>query len=308
MPNDPSAVSLKPVHAAPLRSANALRGMLLMCLGVMMFPFLNTCTKLLTPDYPVLQIVWARFAGHLLLVVLAFLPKRGLGLFAVRRPAIQIGRSFLLLAATVLFISAIGRVPLATASAIGFTAPLMVTALSVPLLGETVGPRRWAAILVGFAGAMLIIRPGAGFADPAVLLLLGNAVCYALYQIATRRGAAHDTAETGIVYAALIGTLVTSLVVPFVFRAPDSLLDVFLFAGVGFFGGLGHYLLTRAFQLGAAALISPLGYVELIGATILGFAVFGHLPDIWTVAGAAIIIASGVYNAVREYRLRGLPR
>jgi drug/metabolite transporter (DMT)-like permease len=237
-------------------------------------------------------------------VALAFLPRRGWRLFAAKRPAIQVARSFLLLGATALFISAIGRVPLATASAIGFTSPLIVTALSMPLLGETVGPRRWTAVLVGFIGVLIIIRPGAGLADPAILLLLGQSTCYALYQIATRRGGAHDSAETGIVYAALVGTITTSLAVPFVFEAPRSVMDCALLAGLGLFGGFGHYLVTRAFQLAPAAVISPLGYVELIGTTILGYVVFQNLPDLWTWIGAGIVVASGIYIAMRERRLR----
>ena len=287
------------------RQTDTLQGILLMCLGVSMFPFLNACSKQLNiTGYPVAEIVWARFAGHLLFVVVAFLPKRGWRLFAARRPALQIGRSFLLLASTAMFVSAIGRVPLATASAIGFTAPILVTALSVPLLGETVGPRRWTAVAVGFFGALIIIRPGAGFTDPAVLLILGSSTSYALYQIATRRSGAHDTAETGIVYAALVGTAAASFVVPFVFEWPHHGFDAVLFLGLGLFGGFGHYLVTRAFQFAPAAVISPLGYVELIGTTILGYFAFGNFPDAWTWVGALVIIASGVYIAARERTLR----
>lgn len=286
------------------RRPDALRGILLMCLGVAMFPFINTCAKLLSANYPVLMIVWARFTGHLAVAAIVFLPSRGRGLLITRRPGIQIARSILLLVSTGFFVSAIGRVPLATASAIGFTAPLIVTALSVPLLKEAVGPRRWAAVIVGFIGALVIIRPGSGFKDPAVLLLLGASTCYALYQIATRRSVLFDSAETGILYAALVGTVITSLAVPLVFRMPASLIDASLFLGLGVFGGAGHYFVIRAFRLGPAAVIAPLGYVELIGATILGYLVFGNFPDAWTWVGAGIIIACGLYIAVRERKRR----
>jgi drug/metabolite transporter (DMT)-like permease len=177
----------------------------------------------------------------------------------------------------------------------------------VPLLREPVGWRRWSAVVVGFAGALVIIRPGAGLNDPAVLVLLGAAAFYALYQIATRRGGAYDSAETGIVYAALVGTIASTLVVPFVFEAPRSLRDLFLFLGLGLFGGFGHYFVTRAFQHAPAAVISPLGYVELLGTTILGYLIFDNFPDAWTWVGAAIIIASGAYTAARERR-RAAPR
>ena len=281
-----------------------LRGILLMCLGVSMFPFMNAAVKLLTAQYPVMQIVWARFTGHLIVMLVVFLPRYGWRLLATRRPAIQLGRSLLMLLSNLVFVMAIGRVPLATASAIGFTSPLLVTAMSVPLLGEQVGPRRWSAVLVGFAGALLIIRPGSGLANPAVLLLLVSSASYALYQIATRWVAFYDGAATGIVFAALLGSLAMSLVLPFIFVPPRSLFDLALFVSLGLIGGAGHYLITRAFQSGPAAILAPLGYVELIGTSILGYLIFGNFPDRLTWAGAAIIIASGLYIALREHRRR----
>ncbi len=216
----------------------------------------------------------------------------------------QIGRSALMLISNLVFVMAIGRVPLATASAIGFTSPLIVTALSVPLLHESVGWRRWCAVLVGFAGALLVIRPGKGFADPAVLLLLLSSLGYALYQIATRWVSRHDNAATGIVFAALVGSLGMSLAMPFVFIMPQTLLDALLFTCLGLLGGVGHYLVIRAFQLGHAAVIAPLGYVELIGSTLLGYLIFGQFPDLWTWVGAGVIISSGAYIALRERRRR----
>jgi drug/metabolite transporter (DMT)-like permease len=143
-----------------------------MCAGVAMFPFMSAAQKLLAGHYPVAEIVWARFTGHLVVMLLVFLPRYRWRLLATRRPAVQIARSLLMLASNALYVVAIARVPLATASAIGFTSPLLVTALSVPLLHESVGIRRWSAVIVGFAGALLIIRPGSGLRDPAVLLLL----------------------------------------------------------------------------------------------------------------------------------------
>ena len=276
------------------RVPRVLRGVLLMCAGVSMFPFMNAGVKWLSPHYPVMEIVWARFTGHLLFMLLVFLPRYGGRLFATRRPVVQIGRSLLMLVSNVVFVMAIARVPLATASAIGFTSPLIVTALSLPLLGESVGARRWGAVCAGFMGALLIIRPGIGFINPAVPLLLVSALAYALYQIATRWVAAYDNAATGIIFTALLGSLFASLVLPFVFEAPRSLLDLFVFAAIGVLGGAGHYLIIRAFHLGPAAAIAPFGYVELLGSTVLGYLIFNNLPDIWTWCGAAIIIASGL--------------
>jgi drug/metabolite transporter (DMT)-like permease len=286
-------------RTALARSAQGtvLRGCLLMCCATALFPFLNACAKLLTAGYPVGQILWARFAGHLVFVLIAFLPLHGIRLFVTHRPKVQIARSVLLLGATMCFISGISGVPLATASAILFATPIIVAALSGPLLGERVSLSRWIAVLVGFAGVLVIIRPGGTSLGLPAVFIIGSALCYSFYQIVTRRGGSADSAETGIVYAALVGTAATSLAVPFFFRMPASLFDGALFAGLGFFGGFGHYLLTRAFQLAPATVLSPLGYTELLSATILGYLVFGTVPDEYTWLGAVIIVASGVYIA-----------
>src|SRR5438067_10458770 len=199
-----------PDVAAPQRISaarsqhDALGGILLMCGGVSMFPFMNAAVKLLGPHYPVAQIVWARFTGHLIVMLIVFLPRYGRRLLATRRPGVQIGRSLLMLVSNMVFVVAIARVPLATASAIGFTAPLIVTALSVPLLRESVGIRRWSAVTVGFAGALLVIRPGSSLQDPSVLLLLLSSVGNALYLIATRWISFYDEPATGIVFSALL--------------------------------------------------------------------------------------------------------
>jgi drug/metabolite transporter (DMT)-like permease len=300
-----ATVSGEAQHAlAARRQGNILRGIMLMCAGVSMFPFMNAAVKLLGAHYPVAQIVWARFTGHLVIMLLVFLPRYGRRLLATRRPGVQIGRSLLMLVSNMVFVVAIARVPLATASAIGFTSPLIVTALSVPLLHESVGIRRWSAVIVGFAGALLVIRPGAALHDAAVLLVLLSSAAYALYQIATRWVGLYEDAAVGIVFSALLGSLVMTAVLPFVFVMPQSPLDFLLFGSLGLLGGAGHYLVIRAFQYGPAAVIAPLGYVELIGTTILGYAIFGNFPDAWTWLGAAIIIASGVYIAFRERRRR----
>jgi drug/metabolite transporter (DMT)-like permease len=275
-----------------------------MCAGVSLFPFMNATVKLLAAHYPVAEIVWARFTGHLIIMFIIFFPEYRWTLLRTRRPAVQICRSALMLVSNLVFALAIARVPLATASAIGFTSPLIVTALSVPLLHESVGWRRWSAVLIGFAGALIVIRPGTGFRDPAVLLLLVSALAYALYQIATRWVGRYDNAATGIIFAALLGSLAMSFPLPFIFALPRTPLDVLLFCSLGLLGGGGHYLIIRAFQLGPAAVIAPLGYVELVGTATLGYLIFDNFPDLWTWAGALVIIASGLYIALRERRRR----
>jgi drug/metabolite transporter (DMT)-like permease len=292
------------IFSVPRGWSDVLRGILLMCAGTSLFPFMNAAVKLLAANYPVAQIVWARFTGHLLIMLVIFLPHHRWTLLRTRRPAVQFGRSALMLLSNLVFVIAIARVPLATASAIGFTSPLIVTALSVPLLHESVGWRRWSAVTIGFAGALMVIRPGSGLQDPSVLLLLLSAAAYALYQIATRWVGRYDSAATGIIFAALLGSLAMSLVLPFVFVPPRTLFDAMLFCCLGLLGGAGHYLIIRAFQLGPAAVIAPLGYVELVGTAALGYLIFRNFPDLWTWLGAFVIIGSGLYIALRERRRR----
>ncbi|MGE3279640.1 MAG: DMT family transporter [Alphaproteobacteria bacterium] len=284
------------------------KGIILIACGVSLFPFMNAAVKLLGAHYPANEIVWARFTGHLIVILAVFLPRYGWRLLATRRPAVQIGRGLLMLIGNVLFVIAIAHVPLATAAAIGFTAPLIVTALAGPLLREHVGIRRWSAVLVGFAGALVIIRPGVGFGDPMLLLLLLGSATHALYLIATRWVGNYDDPATSIVHSALIGSLIMSLVLPFSFVWPRDAFDLAMLGSLGLIGAAGHYLVIRAFHYGPAAVIAPLSYVELVGTAALGYLIFDNFPDLWIWVGAAIIIASGLYIALRERRLRAAGR
>ena len=186
------------------------------------------------------------------------------------------------------------------ASAINFTSPIIVTALAIPFLGEKVGIRRWIAVLVGFCGALIIIRPGGAESHWAMLLVLGTAFLYAVYQVLTRKYASSDSAETSIIYIALIGALITTVALPFDYRLPISVLDYGLFILIGFLGGLGHFLIIKAFRLGEASLLSPLNYGQLLMATLLTFLIFCSLPDGMTWLGAGIIVGSGIYITYRE--------
>lgn len=273
-------------------------GVAWMLATTLMFVGMDTLAKHLTQTYPVAQVVWARYVFHVLLLAL-FLGWRLPRVVRTRRLGLQLLRSVFLLGATGLFFAALAFIPLANASAIMFVAPLIVTALSLPLLGERVGPRRFAGVAAGFAGALVIIRPGTAAMDPAAFLALGAAGCYAFYQISTRRLAATDAPLTTLAYSASVGALATSLAVPFAWVAPAPA-DWAAMAGMGLLGGVGHFALIKAFQHAAAATIAPFGYASLIWATLFGFLAFGDLPDAWTVAGAGLIAASGLYIFHRE--------
>lgn len=288
------------------REQNIGRAVLYMALAMALLPCLNASAKYLGRDYSTIEIVWARYAGHFAYMVVAFFPRRGLRLFHTERLSVQVLRSALLLTSTAIYFTALLYTDLPTASAISFVAPFMITALSGVMLGEPIGPRRWSAVGVGFLGALLILRPGSGVVHLASFLVLISAACNALYQILTRRLATRDTAEASNTYIAVVGFVLTSLVVPFFWTTPSSLLDLVLFASLGVFGGFGHYFIVKALEWGPAGVVAPLNYGQLIGTVIIGYAVFREFPDEWTWLGAVVIISSGLYIFYRERKLRRL--
>jgi drug/metabolite transporter (DMT)-like permease len=193
--------------------------------------------------------------------------------------------------------------PLADVHAVLALTPLVVTALSVPLLKEQVGPRRWAAVGAGFLGVLIVLRPGLGVMHPAALVALLAVLLYALYQILTRLAGRFDSSETSLLWQLVVGSLVLSFVVPFVWR-PPAVQHWPLFVVVAALGGVGHYCLIKALQLAPASVVQPFTYTLLLWAVVIGFVGFGDLPDGWTLLGGALIVAAGTYTAVREHRLR----
>jgi drug/metabolite transporter (DMT)-like permease len=290
------------VSEAQRRGDDLNRAVLYMIAAAVLIPLLNASAKYLAASYPILEIAWARYAGHFIYMLLFFAPRRGLRLLACSRPALQLVRSTLLCVATVIFISGLPYVPLTTAAAISFTGPFIVTALAPLVLGERVGPLRWLAVAIGFLGALVVVRPGMEGTNAAAFLFFGSAFASALYQLLTRKLAAHDPAETSITYIALAGFILTTIPLPFIWETPQTSLDAVLFLSLGLFGGFGHYFLVRAFELAPAPFVSPFNYLQLIGAALLGFIVFGQLPDLFVWIGAAIIAGSGIFILYAERR------
>jgi drug/metabolite transporter (DMT)-like permease len=285
----------------PTPAARHALGIGLTVLAVFMFTMMDTIGKTLTATYPVQQVVWARYFFSLL-VLLLLIPPLGVGrLVRTRHLGLQIGRGALVALATLCLFTAIRVVPLADAYAITFTAPLLVTLFSIPLLGERVGWRRWSAILIGFTGVLIVIRPGIGAMHWALLMPLVTAVCFALYQILTRKvaGMAGETAFALLFYLSLVGAVVLSAIMPFFWR-PVAPQHWGWMAAMGFLGALGHLLLIRALTLTPASLVAPFTYSQIILAIALGYLVFGDLPDAWMLIGCAVIIGSGLYVFYRE--------
>lgn len=280
------------------RSDAPLRGIVLMCAAVLSFVCMTTLVKYLSDTYPVPMIIWARYFFHFALILVLF-PRRAPRLLESRRKWLQVLRSVLVLLATLCMFTAVSLMPLADVISITFVAPLFVTGLSVLVLREKVGPRRWAAVAAGFLGVLVVMRPGVGVFQWAALLALGQAVLYGSYQIATRFGAGDAKPLNALFYTALVGAAAASLFVPWYWATPD-LTGWLLLALTGVFGGLGHLAIIMAYDRAEAAVIAPFGYTELLWALLFGFVVFGDFPDRWTLIGASIIAASGLYVLHRE--------
>jgi drug/metabolite transporter (DMT)-like permease len=276
-------------------------GIGLMVLAILLFTVMDTLGKELTDRYPVPQVVWARYFFQFALMLL-LIPRVGfLKLVRTAQPGIQLWRGVLLAISTLCLIGAISFVPLADAYTITFTAPLLVTVFSIPLLGERVGWRRWSAVLAGFAGVLIVIRPGFGATHWALALPLITALGFALYQILTRKVSAvpGESPLAMLFYLACVGTAIMTLLVPFFWREVAPV-DWLTMTAMGALGGLGHLILIRALTIAPASLLAPFAYSQIVWALALGYLVFGDLPDRWMLIGCGVIVASGLYVFYRE--------
>jgi drug/metabolite transporter (DMT)-like permease len=285
---------------ATLLTNRPLLGIGFMMLSATLLPAMNAFGKHLAAEYPPQQVIWARLTTHLLWMLVLFMPRSGLALFRTSRPWTQLSLSLIMLVSTTLFFFALPHVGLAKGSTIIFVSPFLVMLLAAPILGELLSWRRFLAVLAGFAGVVVVIRPSPGALDWPSLGILASSALYALFQVMARRAAAVDRPETSTLYAVLAGAIVMSAVVPLDFVAPRSLRDAAMMASMGLLGALGHYCVARALSYADAGLVSPFNYWQLAGAVVLGYAMFGDLPDAWTWTGAGIIVAAGVALAWSE--------
>lgn len=277
----------------------ALTGIVLMLLAMSVVPVMDGIAKELSARYSVLEIVWARYFFHLLYLLPVVLYRYGLSSLKPRYPLLQIIRGGLLLVSTIFFFAAIAVMPIADALALVFISPILVTALSPVLLGEHVGVRRWSAVIVGFLGALIIVRPGLVAIHGGTLLAIGAGVSYALYIIATRKLSGSAPPLVTLAFTAVLGAVVMSVAVPFHWTTPGGA-DLALMAGMGVCAAIGHYMIIKAFEYAPASVLAPFGYSEIVMATVVGFVAFGDFPDAWTWAGVAVIILSGIYISLRE--------
>jgi drug/metabolite transporter (DMT)-like permease len=288
----------------PLPARQTLTGIFLILGAGFLFTVMDATAKHLAQTYPVVEIAWGRYLFATLSLPLILHRFGGLATIRSNRLGLQLLRSFFLLCSTVVFWLAVKFIPLADATAISFVGPLMLTALSVPFLKEKVGPRRWAAVLLGFGASLVIIRPGWGMAEPAALLPLLSSAAFAAYAICTRLLSRSDGWTTTLIWSSLLGLILLSLWAPFDWRSPD-LAGWLILAFLGAIGSLGHLLLILAYARAPASTLAPLSYVQLIWSTGIGLVWFGNFPDRWTLTGGAIIAASGLYVIHRERLRRG---
>ena len=273
-----------------------LAGILFMCGAGVLFPVMNGFAKFLGESgYDSLQVSWARAFGHILFMLAAFVPRFGLTMLRPRRPGMQLLRSALLMISNLSFFFAIVSLPIAKAATISLTAPLVVALLAWPLLGERTTVGRLVALGVGFLGVVIVIRPGTELFQWASLFVVVSATGYALYQILTRYIAGVDSPETSAIYSSIVGAFGLILVLPFVWRTPETLRDILYFCSLGVLGALGHYCVARALHYAPANIVSPFQYMQLLGSVAVGYLFFGNFPDFLGWVGAAIIVAAGLY-------------
>lgn len=290
-------------HVRPIEERR-LTGIAFALIGYFCFTIIDSCAKWLSlAGLPTTEVVFLRYAGQLLLVTAIFLPSRGIELVRTRSPWLEIARALCLLGSTVTNFIAIRYLPLTVTASIAFTMPLILCAISIPFLGEQVGWRRWLAILVGFVGVLIIVRPGTDSFHPAAFASLAGAVFTAFYMLLTRKLAGVDSVTTQQFYAGLVATICIATVAFNGWAWPSNPAGWFALVLIGLSALIGHQFLTTAHRYAPATVLAPFGYFQIIFMTTSSWLIFSQPPDMWIFIGAPIVIASGLYIWLRERQL-----
>ncbi|MFK7891757.1 MAG: DMT family transporter [Granulosicoccus sp.] len=282
-----------------MKPANERSGVVYMLGAMFLFATADAHAKYLTAYFHPTQIIWFRQLG-LVIGVLYLIYRHGSVLFVTQQRSMQICRGILVVLSSVLFVSAIKYVALADAVAASFVAPFFVTIFGVLILGEKVGIRRWAAVVLGFIGAFIIVRPGLGLVHPAALLVVLAAAIYAMRQVIGRYLSRSDKTLTTITYTALTSGILISIPLPWFWKTPEALSLWMLLISMSVLAGIGEVLLISALEAAKAATVAPIHYTLIIWGTGYGYLFFNQFPDRWTWVGTAIIVAAGMYNLRRE--------
>lgn len=294
-------------ESASAEAHRRIVGIGLMVAAFATFALLDAMAKYLVVSIGVGLIVFARYALSFVFVSLWVWQQGGAALLVTNHGPLQVVRGLLLVVSTLTNFTAVGYLQLAQTASINFSNPLWVCALSPLLLGERVGLRRWVAVIIGFFGVLIIIRPGTLSFHWAMLLSLISALSTALYQIATRKVGAEDRALTSLFYVSLVGSIAAAPLAPVGWVTPDfgqwGILVLMAFCGM-----FGHFMLIQAHRMAPAAVLAPYVYIQIIWMTLIGFVLFGDLPDAMTIAGGSVVVASGLYVFYRERQVRKPPR
>jgi len=289
------------LHKLKSRNGGSVRmtGIASMCAGVACLSLLDACAKWLGQHYPVPQVVFFRTAVALPVIAAMAIAAAGAGSLKTRRPVFHLLRGLIATGAIYSFFFGLTLVSLAEATAIVFSAPLFVTALSVAVLGERVGPRRWGAVLAGFIGVLVVVQPGAPSFQPAALIIIGTALLYASLMIMVRMTGEGESVWALTFYMTLVPLIASSATLPAFWRTPE-LAHLPAIFGVGLAGAAAFTLINQAFRLAPASVVAPFDYTGLVWAVLLGWVVWRDVPGPWVIVGAAIIVASGLYVIWRE--------
>ena len=294
-------MTVDPVPLTPEETAVRVRGILLILAAVFCFALLDTMAKFAAGGgVPSLEIAWFRYIVNLVIAVAVLQPWRHWSDYATGRPWLQVWRGLFLLGATVFNFFAIRHLPLATTGSIMFAGPLLATAFAGPVLGEWPGPRRWAAVTVGFIGVIIVIQPEPATFNPAALFSVAGALSYAGYSLSTRVLAATDSSAGMLIYAAALATIALTPTLPPIGVMPPTWQIAAALVGTGIAGGVGHWFLIAAHRDAPPTVLAPFNYTQLIWMIVLGYLVFGDLPGPGTLTGASLIVASGLYALYRE--------
>lgn len=290
------------LHADSAR--NRLTGIGLVSLTYLCFALLDGSAKWLVQSVPVLVVVWLRFVSHSVLAAALLLPIRGAALVRTRHLRWHLLRGLMFCAMTGINFWALQYLLLTVTGSIAFLVPILIALMSAPLLGERIDARRWAAILAGFAGVLVIVRPGSDAFHPAMLLSLGNAVIYAAFNLMTRKLAAYDPPETIQFLPAVAASVILAPFALAAWQSPQGWGEWAVLLLTGVFGGVGHHLLAIAHRYAPASTLAPFMYQQILYMALFGYLVFGSVPDAAVWIGAAIVISSGLYLFGRERRAR----
>jgi drug/metabolite transporter (DMT)-like permease len=307
-PREGDSPGVELIASMDASSAEELRGRSiaigLMFAALFCFACLDTSGKWMSRHIPIWEVVWARYMGATIFVLLFVNPLTTPRMLSTSRPGVQLIRALLLFGATVLNFFALRWLQLAQTVSIAFAGPLLIALFAGPMLGEWVGPRRLAAIIVGFIGVIVVTRPSLSGIHPAMLLSFGCVVCNCFYSILTRVLAATDSSRTTTFFSAVSGAIILTPALPFFWVTPQDWRVWLFLALIGGFGALGHWFLILAHHRAPAALLAPFAYTQIVWMIVFGYLVFGDLPDVWTLTGAGIVIASGLYLLYRSRVVR----